>query len=163
MSKTKFIAEPGKQVVVVTRSFDAPREQVFKAYTDPELIPLWWGPNRLMTVVVRMEVRMGGIWRFINRDASGNEFAFHGVYHQIASPECIVDTFEYEGMPGHVLLETTVFEEQNGQTKLTTTVVYQSVEDRDGMVLSGMEEGQTESLDRLANLLEKVVVEKQVE
>jgi uncharacterized protein YndB with AHSA1/START domain len=140
----------------MTRVFDAPRELVFKAYTDPNFIPQWWGPGRFTTIVDRMDAKMGGIWRFVQRDTDGNEYAFHGVYHDVASPERIVQTFEFEGMPGHVLLETATFEEFEGKTKLTASSVFQSVEDRDGMLQSDMEEGAAESWERLAELLAKV-------
>jgi len=76
MSKTNIIAEPGKQEIVITRVFDAPRELVFKTITDPSLVPQWWGPKRFTTTVDKMEVRPGGQWRFVQRDADGNEHAF---------------------------------------------------------------------------------------
>lgn len=155
MNKTNLIAEPGKQGIVVTHVFDAPRELVFKAFTDPNLISQWWGPRRYTTTVDRMDVRQGGVWRYVQQDAEGNEYAFHGVYHDIASPERLVFTFEFEGMPGHVLLETVTLEEQEGKTRLTDSSVFQSVEDRDGMLQSGMESGASESMDRLAELLAK--------
>jgi uncharacterized protein YndB with AHSA1/START domain len=153
-SRTKFTAEPGKQEIVITRIFDAPREKVFKASIDPKLIPRWWGPKRFTTKVDKMDVRPGGVWRFVHRDAEGNEYAFHGVYHEILPNERVVDTFEFEGMPGHVSLETMTLEEQDGRTLLTTRSVFQSVEDRDGMVGSDMEEGVAETMDRLAALVE---------
>jgi len=153
MTKTILIAEPGKQELFIHRIFDAPPELVFKAYTDPTLIPQWWGPAIYKTTVDKMDPKSGGVWRFVQRDAEGREFAFHGVYHEIRQPERIVDTFEFEGMPGHVLLETATFERQGSQTGLTVQVVYQSVEDRDGMIASGMEQGMDEGMERLAELL----------
>lgn len=153
MSKLNLIAEPGKQEIFMTRVFDAPRELVFNACTDPKLIPQWWGPKYLTTTVDKMEVRQGGLWRYVQRDADGNEFGFHGVYHAIVPPERLVHTFEFEGVPGHVLLETVTFEEHDGKTKLTDQSVFQSVEDRDGMLQSGMEGGAIETWDRLAELL----------
>jgi uncharacterized protein YndB with AHSA1/START domain len=153
---TRIIAEPGKQTVTITRVFDAPREKVFRAYMDPKLIPLWWGPERYATTVERMEPRTGGSWRFIQRDAEGNEFGFHGVYHEITPPVRVVDTFEFEGMPGHVLLEVAGFREMGGMTKVVGTVIFQTVGDRDGMLQSGMEEGTRESTERLARLLMKM-------
>jgi uncharacterized protein YndB with AHSA1/START domain len=155
MKKTNLIAEPGKQEIVMTRVFDAPRELVFKVYTDPKLIPQWWGPSSLTTTVDKMEVRQGGVWRFVQRDTDGNEYAFHGVYHESLPPKRLVSTFEFEGMPGHVLLETVTFEDHDGNTKVTVASVFQSVEDRDGMLQSGMEEGAVETWDRLAELLAK--------
>jgi uncharacterized protein YndB with AHSA1/START domain len=134
------------------RVFDAPRELVFKAYTDPNLIPKWWGPRRYTTTVDKMDVKVGGAWRFVQRDA-GHEYAFNGEYREIAPPERLSYTFEFEGLPGHVLLETVTFEERDGQTKVTVTSRFQSAEDRDGMLHSGMEQGANESQDRLAELL----------
>jgi uncharacterized protein YndB with AHSA1/START domain len=155
VGKTNFIAEPGKQEIVITRLFDAPRERLFKVMMDPALIPQWWGPRGHTTIVDKMEVRPGGIWRFIGRDPSGAEFAFHGVYHSISAPGRVVDTFEFEGVPGHVLLETHTLEDQGGKTLLTSHIVYESVADRDGMVASRMEWGQNESMERLTELLAK--------
>ena len=156
---TNIIAEPGKQEILITREFDAPRELVFKACTDPQLIPQWWGPRSLSTEVDTMDVRPGGQWRFLNRDAEGNEFAFHGVYHEILAPERIIDTFEFEELPetGHVALETMTLEElPGGRTRLTTQSVFQSVADRDGMIQGGMEEGVKDTNDRLEELLKKI-------
>lgn len=157
--KTTITAEPGKQEILVTREFDAPRELVFKAFTDSTLIPQWWGPRSLSTEVDTIEVRPGGQWRFINRDAEGKEYAFHGVYHEILAPERIIDTFEFEGLPetGHVTLETMRLEELPGRrTRLIVQSVFQSVADRDGMLQSGMEEGLDDTYDRLAELLKKM-------
>jgi len=150
---TSIIAEPGKQEIILTRVLDAPRDAVFKAYTDPQFIPRWWGPRRLTTKVLKMDVRPGGRWRIVQRDFSGVEFKFHGVYHDIRPPERLVYTFEFEGMPGHVSLETGTFDELEGGTLLTGKSVFQSVVDRDGMMAGGMAEGVSESMDRLAELL----------
>ena len=155
---TTITAEPGKQELVITREFDAPRELVFKVVTDPELLPQWWGPRYLSTIIDKMDVRPGGEWRYIQRDAQGNEYAFHGVYHEVLAPERIIDTFEFEGLPetGHVTLETIRLEElPGGRTRLTAQSVYQSVIDRDAVLQSGMESGVNESYDRLSELLEQ--------
>ncbi len=156
MAKTHSTAEPGRQDIVTTRIFDAPRDLVWRAVTDPEFIPRWWGPRSLTTTVEQMDVRPGGIWRFVQRDAEGNEYAFRGVYHDITPPERLIYTFEFEGMPGHVLLETVTLEDLNGRTKMTDRSVFQTVEDRDGMLASGMEEGAAESMDRFAELLREM-------
>jgi len=156
---TTVLAEPGKQEILVTREFDAPRELVFKAFTDPKLIAQWWGPRHFSTEVDEMDVRPGGRWRFVNRDAEGNEYAFHGVYHEILAPERVIDTFEFEGLPetGHVTLETMKLEElPSGRTRLNVQSVFQSVADRDGMLQSGMEGGISDTYDRLEELLKKV-------
>ncbi len=156
MSKPTFLVEPGKQEIVRTHVFKAPRELVFKVYTNPELIPQWWGPKRLTTKVNQMEVRPGGRWHFVQTDKDGKEYAFHGVYHGISKPERVVSTFEYEGTPGHVILETVTFEDLDGKTKMTDSSVFQSVEDRDGMLEEGMEEGASESMERLTDLVTKI-------
>lgn len=96
---------------------------------------------------------MGGIWRYVQSDADGNEYAFRGVYHQVASPEQLIYTFEFEGMPGHVLLETITFEDHNGKTRIIDLSVFQSVADRDGMIQSGMEGGAQDTWDRFEELL----------
>lgn len=154
MGNTEFTIEPGRQDIVITRVFDAPRDVVFRAITDPELVPNWWGPAQYEVIVDRIEVRPGGQWRFINRDAEGHEFAFKGVYHDITAPERVVQTFEFEGAPGHVALETATLEEIDGKTKYIGVSVFQSIEDRDAMVKSGMQEGASESMDRLAELIQ---------
>jgi uncharacterized protein YndB with AHSA1/START domain len=151
-SATTF-ATPSERELVMERVFDAPRALVFKAYTDPALIPQWWGPRRYTTTIDRLDLQPGGAWRFIQRGPDGEEHAFNGEYREVVPPERLVSTFEYEGMPGHVLLDTATFEELDGETRLTTRSVFQSVEDRDGMLESGMEAGATESFDRLAELL----------
>ena len=103
-----------------------------------------------------MDFRPGGRWRFVLRDMDGNEFGFRGEYREIVPPERIVWTFEFDGMPGHVSVETLVFEEHDGKTTLTGTSVFDSKEDRDGMLQSGMEEGAAETWDRLAEYLPKL-------
>lgn len=154
---TRIIAERGKQEVIITRVFDASRDLLFKAHTDKNLIPQWWGPARFKTTTDKLDVKPGGLWRFVQRDAAGSTYAFHGVYHEL-SPERIVGTFEFEGMPGRVSLDSVTFEEMGGKTKLIEKTVFQSVEDRDGMLKEGMEEGVYESMDRLAELLAKLAI-----
>lgn len=156
MNDVNLLAEPGKQMVVITHIFDAPRELVWKIYTDPELFPRWWGPEIFKTTVDKMDVKNGGSWRVVQRDPEGNEFAFHGVYHEVKAPERVIDTMEWEGMPGHVIFETVTFEDLDGKTKVTNISVFQSVEDRDGMVQTGMEIGVNESNKRFAELLKEM-------
>jgi uncharacterized protein YndB with AHSA1/START domain len=149
MGDTEFIIEPGRQDIVITRVFDAPRDVVFKALTDPNLIPNWWGPAKYEVIVDRADIRPGGTWRYISRDTDGTEYAFKGVFHDVVAPERIVQTFEFEGAPGHVSLETLSLEDLDGKTKYVAVAVYQSVEDRDMVVQTGMEEGAREGMDRL--------------
>jgi len=156
---TKITAEPGKQELFMTREFNAPRELVFKAFTDPKLYPQWLGPRNLTMTLVTFEPKNGGAWRYIHKDQKGNEYAFRGVFHDITAPERIIQTFEFEGLPekGHVTLETARFEALPGnRTRLTNQSVFQSVADRDGMLQSGMEGGVNDSYDRLDELLEKM-------
>ena len=156
-NKTNLIAEPGQQELVVTREFNAPRELVFKAFTNPKLLIQWLGPRGLTMRLETFEPRNGGSWRYIHADQDGNEYGFHGVFHEIAAPERIIQTFEFEGLPekGHVTLETARFEALPGdRTKVTLQSVFQSVADRDGMVQSGMERGVNDSHERLDELLE---------
>jgi len=156
MGKLNVVAEPGTHEVVMTREFNAPRELVFRAFTDPTLVPKWWGPDSTRTTVDQMEVKFGGVWRYVQRDADGNEYAFRGVYHDIVAPERITYTIEFEPMPGHVGLETITFEEHDGKTRIIDSGVFQSVKDRDGFVQSGMEGGANESWDRFEIILESM-------
>ena len=156
MSKTQIIADPGVPQIVITREFDAPRDLVFRAHVDPELLVQWLGPRSLTMTVEQFDVRHGGTWRFIHRDPDGNEHGFHGVFHGTPSPDSIVRTFEYEGVPGHVSLETLTLEERGGRTFLRAIAVFQSVEDRDGMAQSGMEQGVNEGYERLDELIARL-------
>jgi uncharacterized protein YndB with AHSA1/START domain len=155
-AKTQIIAEPGMPQVVITREFDAPRELLFRAYTEPELLAQWLGPRRLTMTVERLDPRDGGTWRYIHHDADGSEYGFHGVFHGTPSPDGIVQTFEFEGAPGHVSLETLTFEERDGKTLVRINDVFQSVEDRDAMIQSGMETGVNEGYERLDELLARL-------
>ncbi|HKB47471.1 MAG TPA: SRPBCC family protein [Ktedonobacterales bacterium] len=156
-TKTQITAEPGLPQIVITREFAAPRELVYRAHTDPALLVQWLGPRNLTMTVDRFDVRDGGTWRYIHRDADGNEAAFHGVFHGTPSPENgIVQTFEFEGAPGHVSLETLTLEERGRKTLLRTNGVFQSVEDRDAMIASGMERGVNEGMERLDELLARL-------
>lgn len=154
MSKLTVTAEPGKQEIVLTRIFAAPRELVFRTYTDPASISAWWGPLSMTTTVDRMEVRKGGVWRFVQQESNGTEHAHNGVYHDVVYPERIVNTYEYEGFPGSVALVTTSFEEMpGGITKFTEVTLYPSAEVRDGVLQSGMTEGAEELFDRLEDYM----------
>jgi uncharacterized protein YndB with AHSA1/START domain len=152
---TTITAEPGKQELFITREFNAPRELVYKAFTDPELLIQWLGPCDLTMKIDKMEPGSGGSWRFVHIDSKGNEFGFHGVCHEELAPERLIRTFEFEGLPesGHVVLETAKFQVLPGnRTKLVIQSVFQSVADRDGMVQSGMERGVSESHEKLDEL-----------
>jgi uncharacterized protein YndB with AHSA1/START domain len=156
VSETEIIIEPGQQDIIFKKVFDAPREVVFRALTDPSLIPQWWGPRKYETIVDEMEVRPGGRWRFLNRGEEG-EFGFHGVFHDIVSPERVVQTTEFEGAPGQVGLETATLEEVDGKTHYVAVSLFPSVESRDTNVAHGMEWGARETYDRLEELIGSLV------
>ncbi|MEF3306577.1 SRPBCC family protein [Paenibacillus sp. GYB003] len=155
MSKTSIIAEPNKQEVVISRIFDAPRELVFRLWTDAAQINDWWGPSSMTTVVDSLDARRGGIWRYVQRDPAGNEYAHNGVFHEVTSPERLIYTYEFEGVPAVGLVTVTFEEVAGGKTKLTETSLYPSVDIRDGVLRSGMTEGAIELMDRFAHLLAK--------
>ena len=149
-------APPGEREIRVERVFDAPRERVFAVYTDPELIPQWWGPRQYETEVDYMEPRTGGRWRFFHVGEDGSENGFQGAYREVTPPERIVQTFEWEGMAGHVAVETATFEDLgDGRTKVTTVSLFHTGEERDGMLSSGMEGGMNDTYERLDELLAK--------
>ena len=156
MGTTQIVAEPGTLQIVITREFDAPRELVFRAFTDPELLVEWLGPRSLTMHIDHMDVRDGGTYRFIHKDADGNEYGFRGVFHGEPTMDSTVRTFEFEGMPGHVSLETLTLEERGGKTLVRTNSVFQSLDDRDGMVRSGMEVGVNDGFERLDELFARL-------
>jgi uncharacterized protein YndB with AHSA1/START domain len=156
MPKTEYVIEPGKQEITSTVVLDAPRELVFRAYTEPELFAKWWGPRQYTNIIDKFDARQGGEWRVIQKAADGDEHAFRGVHHEVSAPERLVVTFEYEGMPGHVALQIATFEPIGNKTKVVAHTVFEAVADRDGMVASGMQEGADESIERLAELLDSL-------
>jgi uncharacterized protein YndB with AHSA1/START domain len=154
--KTVLIAQPDKPFTILTRVFDAPRSLVFEAYTKAEHIEKWWGLRRTKTVVDKLDVRPGGLWRFVEHEKDGTVHAFNGEFREVVPQERIVSTFEYEPMPGHMSVNTTLFEDLAGKTKVTITSIYASMEDREGMISSGAEMGANESWDQLEELLSEL-------
>jgi uncharacterized protein YndB with AHSA1/START domain len=157
MTKAQVIAEPGTQQILITREFNAPRDLVFKAFTDPELMVQWLGPRRLTMRVDHYDLRDGGTWRYVHFEPDGAQHGFHGVFHGTPSPDGTVQTFEYEGAPGHVSLDTLALEELEGRTIVRINSVHQSVQARDAMIAAGMAEGLNEGFDRLEELIAKLV------
>lgn len=155
MGKTQIEAPEGLPFTEMTREFDAPRDLVFRAYTDPELLVQWLGPRKYTMKVEAWEPRDGGRWRYTHSDED-NVYAFHGVFHGDQSPDGMLQTFEFDGAPGHVSLEKVVFEERDGKTLMRNSSVYQSISARDAMIDSGMEEGVNDGYDRLDELLAKL-------
>ncbi|HLZ57159.1 MAG TPA: SRPBCC family protein [Ktedonosporobacter sp.] len=161
-NETKIVAEPGKQEFFIIREFEAPRELVFRAFTDPTMYVQWLGsPGSSTMTLESFEPEGNGKWRYILTNQKGDTHAFHGVYHEVIAPELIINTFEFEGLPekGHVCLETVRFEQlAGGRTRLASQSIFQSVADRDAMIQSGMDEGVYASYNRLAALLKKMAM-----
>jgi uncharacterized protein YndB with AHSA1/START domain len=153
MTELQVTAEPGIPQVLTERTFDAPRNLVFRAFIEPDLLVRWLGPRKYTTTVERFDARDGGTYRYISSDDAGNAFGFHGVFHGDPSPDGFVQTFEFEGAPGHVSMDTLTLEEHAGKTTVRTNSLFQSVEARDAMVRSGMAEGMNEGYDRLEELM----------
>jgi len=157
-NKTEIKAEPGQQELFIIREFDAPRELLFRAYTEAELYEKWVGPKEMNMRVEKMDAVDGGSFRFVH-ERGGHEYTFFGVYHDVTRPERIIGTFEFDGLPerGHVIMGTTKFEElPNGRSRLVHQSVFQSVQDRDGMIASGMERGVNDGYEKLDSLLELI-------
>ncbi len=150
------VTTPSDREIRIERVFDAPRDRVFAVYTDPDLIPQWWGPRGTEATVDAMDVRAGGSWRFVVRTADGSETGFRGTYREVTPPERIVQTFEWEGMPGHVSFETATFEDLGDRTRVVTVSIFHTPEERDGMLASGMEKGLNETYRRLDELLARL-------
>jgi uncharacterized protein YndB with AHSA1/START domain len=151
------VTTPSDREIVMTRRFAAPRELVFEAHSSCEHMRNWWGPRKYEVDSCEIDFRPGGSWRVTHKSVDGpEEHGFRGEYREIVRPERIVWTFEWEGMPGHVSVETLTLEENDGETTLTARSVYDTVEDRDGMLQSGAEAGAGETFDRLDEYLEKL-------
>jgi uncharacterized protein YndB with AHSA1/START domain len=156
--QTQFTIDPGKQEIFITREFDAPRRLVHKAHVDPELYVQWLGPRGYKMKLEAFEPVSGGRYRYIHTDNDGNEFGFHGVFHEM-SEDLMIQTFEFEGLPekGHVVLDMMTLEALPGdRTRITIHSIYPSIADRDGMVQSGMERGVNEGYERLDEILGKM-------
>lgn len=148
------VSTPTEREIRIERVFDAPRERVWRAFTDPALVAQWWGRGHKL-VIERMEVERGGHWRFVEHAPDGVH-GFEGRYREVTAPQRLVQTFEWDGMPGHVVIETAVFEDLgDGRTRVVNTSLFHTTEERDGMLHSGMEQGLNESYAALDRLLAK--------
>ena len=145
---------PSDREIVMSRVFDAPRDLVFEAHSSCEHMSNWWGPRRYEIAECDMDFRPGGAWRIVHRGGEDEEHVFSGEFREIVRPERIIWTFEWGGMPGHVSVQTATFEEHDGKTTITATSVFDTVEDRDGMLSSGAQEGAAETWDRLGEYLD---------
>jgi uncharacterized protein YndB with AHSA1/START domain len=165
MNKTVLKVEPGKQELFIYREFDAPRDLVFRTFTDPKLLAQWMNPCNMTLHIDQYEAVDGGAYHFTHTDPTGGKHLFRGVMHEVNAPERLIRTFEYLNLPerGHVVLETLRLEALPGnRTRLSIQSVFQSVADRDGMVAAGMDSGVTESHQLLDDLLEKLSTRKLV-
>jgi uncharacterized protein YndB with AHSA1/START domain len=158
MGTTTITAPPGTPFITIEREFDAPSELLFRAWTEPDLLVQWLGPRRLKMRVDEYELRDGGRYRFTHYGDDGVEHRFRGVFHGTPSVGNLMRTFEYEGAPGHVSLEWLSFEPRRNRTLVRMNSVFQSVEDRNSMVESGMEEGVNDGMERLDELLARMSV-----
>jgi uncharacterized protein YndB with AHSA1/START domain len=150
------LTTPAEREILTERVFDAPRERVWAAYTDPALIPRWWGLRGAETVVDQLDLRPGGAWRFVEHNRDGTQAAFRGVYREVTAPERLVYTFEYEGWPGKVLIDTATFEDLGERTKLAIHSLFHTTEERDAMIDAGMEKGLNEGYEQLDELLAEI-------
>lgn len=151
-SRPATVTTPTDRELRIERIFDAPVEVVWRAFTDPNLVAQWWGRGNKL-VIERMEVERGGHWRFVEHSSDGVD-GFEGRYREVSPHERIVQTFEWDGMPGYVAVDTAVFEDLgDGRTRLVTTSLFHTTEERDGMLQSGMETGLNQSYAALDKLL----------
>jgi uncharacterized protein YndB with AHSA1/START domain len=149
---THITAPDGTPFIEVVREFDAPVGLVFRASTDPGLVAQWLGPRELEMRVVEFDARDGGRYRYVHTAADGAEYAFRGVFHTVTEP-LMIQTFEFEGVPGSVSLETRILDDLGGRTRMRQSAVFPSVAARDQALSAGMEHGINDSMDRLAELL----------
>ncbi len=156
MGITKISAPTGVPFIDIERDFDAPRDLVQRAYSDPELLKQWLGLGRYEMIIDRWEPRDGSPWRYVQRAPDGTEYAFHGVFHGPQTVDGMLQTFEFEGAPGHVSLDAVEFIERDGRTTIRTHSVHQSVEARDAMIESGMGDGLNAGFDQLDGLLARL-------
>lgn len=150
--RTAKVTTPADREIRIERIFDAPRDRVWRAFTDPELLAQWWGRGNKL-VIERLEVERGGHWRFVEHGPEGVH-GFEGRFREVTPPERIVHTFEWDGMPGYVVVNDTNFEDLgDGTTKMVTTSSFFTSDERDGMLQSGMEQGMNQSYEALDKVL----------
>jgi uncharacterized protein YndB with AHSA1/START domain len=151
--EAQITADPDVPLIRIVREFDAPREKVFRAHTDADLVVQWLGPRDLTMAIDHFDCRTGGSYRYVHTQ-DGEEYGFHGSFHEVRPNELIVQTFTFEGFPDGVALEKLVLEDLgNGRTRLTATSLVDSFADRDAFVASGMESGVVEGYERLDEVL----------
>lgn len=146
------VTKSGDREIHIERIFNAERSRVWRAYTDPTLIAQWWGRGNKVAIE-KFELQRGGHWRFVEH-AGGEQHGFEGRFAEISPEHRVVQTFEWDGMPGHVSLQTAELEDLgDGRTRLVCTALFMTQADRDGMMSSGMETGMNQSYEALDRLL----------
>ncbi|OUM41144.1 SRPBCC family protein [Arthrobacter sedimenti] len=151
---TTITAEPGQPFVAIVRDFDAPRDVVFRAFTEPDLVRQWLGPRRMIMEILEFDAVTGGAYSYVHRDGEGNAYGFRGIFHTVVAPERIIQTFEFDGAPHHVSLDSMTFEDLgDGRTRCSGRSAFLTVEARDAMIGSGMEKGVNEGHERLDDVL----------
>ncbi|UPK74900.1 SRPBCC family protein [Nocardioidaceae bacterium SCSIO 66511] len=154
---TTITTEPGTPFIDIERVVDASPATVFRAYTEADLIQQWLGPRVLSMKVEEFDARQGGSYRYVNADDAGNTYGFRGVFHTVERNEQIIQTFEFDGAPGLVAIETATFEDLgDGRTRIRNHSVFPSVEARDAMAESDMEMGINDGFERLDELTAKL-------
>ncbi len=153
-SGTAKVTLPTDEQILITREFDAPRHLVYRAWTTPELVKRWWSGGHGEVTIAEIDLRVGGMWRWVMLASQGFEVGFHGEYREIVPAERIVSTEVYEGMPEGEALNTITFSEEDGRTSMSILVQHSCKEHRDAHINSGMESGMQKSMD----LLEQVAV-----
>ena len=146
------VTTPRDREIRIERIFNASRDRVWKAMTDPELVAEWWGRGNKL-VIEKLEVKRGGHWRFVEHSAEGVH-GFEGRFREVTPPERVVQTFEWDGMPGYVIVNMMTLEDLgDGRTKMVTTSLFHTTEERDGFLQSGMEGGMNQSYEALDRVL----------
>jgi uncharacterized protein YndB with AHSA1/START domain len=154
MTSTIAMTTPGERTVVLSRTFAAPKAIVFAAHTQAEHLRRWWGRGNPLDVEIDFTV--GGTWRFVEH-AGGEQHAFRGEFRAINAPDGFTWTFEYEPLPGHVVVESYTFTEHDGSTTVTCTATFDNQQDRDGMIDSGMTAGAEQSYRALDAYLPTII------
>lgn len=155
MSNATKLTTPSDREIRTERVFKSKRAHVWRAFTDPKLVAQWWGRGNKL-VIERMEVERGGHWRFVEHTPDGETHGFEGRYREVTPIERIVQTFEWDGMPGHVVVETVILEDLGDSTRVINLSLFHTNQERDGMMQSGMEQGLNEGYAALDKLLEKL-------
>jgi uncharacterized protein YndB with AHSA1/START domain len=146
------VSKPSDREIRIERTFDAPRDRVWRAFTDPKLLAQWWGRGNKL-VIEKFELERGGHWRFVEHGPEGKH-GFEGRFREVTPQDRIVQTFEWDGMPAYVIIESVEFNDLgDGRTKVVNVSLFHTTDERDGMLQSGMEEGLNQSYEALDRLL----------